>query len=351
MAQTPQTEFTSPSLLSRAERHSLINRTFMGLYRWYMYESQKRTYNPDLDFQWQKFRPDHEDDVITVMEGFFAVEQYVPDYASKITHLVRRLDGRSYFQLQWGAEEAKHSLLWENALLFSKRRSPTWMENYRHDLRSNEWPLPWDDPLHMLVYTVFQERATQLNYVNLGEVSRGLNDYPAIDPVLSRVCSVLVTDEVAHFHFFLEGLRLYLYYFPAETLEAILTVLEHFAMPAQAIIPNWNEIAEAIYRLGVYSPRDFSRKVVGLVFHNLGLHDRKLIEKGLQASRAVPDETGAIRNTAIWDAFCPTRVESGILRLTSKVQHFEHRAHRDTVDNFEFVRNPLWPAHESEGTK
>ena len=321
-----------------------MQRTFLGLYRWYVAESQKkRAWNPDLSFDWRSFRPDHSADVWAIIEGFFAVEQYVPDYASKITHLVRQAHGRSYFQLQWGAEETKHSLVWENALIFSRHRTSVWMEEYRHNLLNNEWALPWDDPLHMLVYTVFQERATQLNYRNMGLLARGDHNYPVVDPVLSHLCRALVADEAAHYHFFLAGVRLYLYYFPAETLEAILDVLKHFAMPAQDIIPHWGRVAEAIYRMGIYGPREFRQNVLDVVFRNLSLRDRKAVEAGLLASRLVPDEAGALRNTALWETFDPVQVEAQVLRLNTKIQRYEKQVGRDVIEPWEFIPDPQWP--------
>ena len=123
----------------------------------------------------------------TILEGFFAVEQYVPDYVTSLMHVIRKSHGRSHFHLRWGSEEEKHADMWRNAVLFGGKRSLEWMEEYMADLRSNEWRIPWDDPLHMVFYTVFQERATQVNYLNLGLVAKGLHTNPAFaddaDPV------------------------------------------------------------------------------------------------------------------------------------------------------------------------
>jgi len=35
-------------------------------------------------------------------------------------------------------------------VLFSKSRTPAYLEEYKYQLRSNEWKLPWDDALHVL---------------------------------------------------------------------------------------------------------------------------------------------------------------------------------------------------------
>ena len=93
------------TLLGRDERERAIERAFAGLYRWYVARSQKmRNWNPDADFKWGAMRHDLSPDTVQLIEGFFAVEQYTPDYTSEILRIVRRSNGRSNFQLRWGAE-------------------------------------------------------------------------------------------------------------------------------------------------------------------------------------------------------------------------------------------------------
>lgn len=336
------------ALLSRGEKERALERAFLGLYRWYVARSQTtRNWNPDLAFDWRSLRKDHSADVVSLMEGFFGVEQYVPDYTTKIIALVRPSYGRTYFQLNWGAEEERHALLWENAVLFSGQRTPEYVEHYKFALRSKEWRLPWEDPLHMICYTVFQERATQLNYQNLGRIAQGQSELAACaadaDPVLAKICATIAADEAAHYAFFLEGVRLYLYYFPAETLEAILDVINNFAMPAQEIIPNWDEISEAIYRTGVYGPRQYAKNVLLPVFENLSITGRKAIEEGIKKSRAIPDAEGRMRDTAIWTAFNPAGVEADVIRLHERIAGFEAQIGVDEIYPTTFVPNPDWP--------
>lgn len=329
------------------ERQWIIQKTFLGLYRWYVAESQKkRGWNADLDFDGGQFRSHHSEEAWKVMQGFFAFEQYVPDYVSPITQLVRQCHSRSYFHLQWGAEEAKHSRAWADALIFFRHRTCVWMEEYRRDLMCNEWTLSWDDQLHMFVYTVFQEWATRLDYRNFGLLARGTEAYPIADPILERVCSTLVTNGAAHYHFFLDGVRLYLYYFSSETLEAVLDVLRHFTMPAQNIVPGWNQVAEAIYRIGIYGPHKFRKGVVEVIFANLSLVVRRSMEAGLKASRLVPKESGTLHSTAIWETCAPAQVESHVLRLISRIQRYQHRVGQDAIEPWEFVPDPQWPRRQ-----
>ena len=348
-----KSQFTQ-STLSRAERMRQLERSFHSLYRWYVGRSQKlRNWNPDTDFEWTKMKVDHSPDAVQLIEGFFAVEQYVPDYTTKIINVVRRSYGRSQFQLRWGGEEERHAESWENALLFSRGRTPGQIEQYKHDLRMNEWRLPWDDALHMLIYTVFQERATQLNYLNFAKIARGAGNVAGFesdaDPVLERVCTALATDEAAHYLFFLEGARLYLYYFPAETLEAISDVIKFFSMPAQDIIPNWDAIAETIYKTGVYGPREYQRNVLLPVFKNLGVTSRRALENGIKRSRQVPDFDGNMRDTALWTAFDPDAILTTVTRLYNKMADYERSIGRYEIDPLEFLPNPEWPEyHEAE---
>ncbi len=335
------------SLMSREERDRQLERAFVGLYRWYVARSQeKRNWNADLSFAWGDLRHDHSDTVVQLIEGFFAVEQYAPDYTGEILRLVRTSHGRSHFQMRWGSEEERHADTWENALLFSRRRSPKAIEDYKYQLRSNTWTLPWDDPLHMLLYTVFQERATQINYLNFAKIARGESGDESlagdVDPVLAKACTTLAVDEAAHYAFFLEGARLFLYYYPEETLQGIYDVITHFAMPAQNIIPNWPQVAETIYRTGVYGPRVFQRDVLVPVFENLTVTGRKALENGLKQARAIPDQDGAMRLTALWDAFDPAEAERSVMRLHDKITAYEKTTGRDALDPLVFQHNPDW---------
>lgn len=345
---TGKDDGTPVTLLSREERERQMERAFAGLYRWYVARSQKmRNWNPDSEFAWRDMRQDHSADAIQLIEGFFAVEQYTPDYTSEILQIVRRSSGRSNFQLRWGAEEERHANTWENALLFSRGRTPDQIEHYKWQLRNNHWTLPWDSPLHMMLYTVFQERATQINYLNFAKIARGESEIPALagdaDPILARACTLLAVDEAAHYAFFLEGARLYLYYFPEETLEAIHDVVTHFAMPAQNIIPNWPQVAETIYKAGVYGPRVFQRDVLGPVFDNLTVAGRKALDNGIKKARAIPDDQGVMRNPALWDVFDTGEAERSVMRLHGKITDYEKSVGRSELDPFPFLHNPDWP--------
>ena len=329
-------------LLSRQEKDRLIERGLTGLYRWYLARSQAtRNWNPDKDFNWRAFRTDHSHHLNTIIEGFFAVEQYVPDYVRTLLNKIRESYGRSHFHIRWGAEEEKHSDTWLNAVFFSRFRTPKWIEEYRQALRSQEWKLPWEDALHMVFYPVIQERATQVSYLKMNSIARGESKRPEFandaDPVLAHVAHTIAIDEAAHYNFFLECARLFLYYYPAQALEAFLDVIKHFAMPAGEIIPNYQHFFEVVARAGIYGPREHARDVLQAALENLTISGRKALEAGVKRFRMVPDPDGNLRDTAIFDTLDYTALESSVKRLFDKIERYEADIGFDRIDPTRFV--------------
>jgi acyl-[acyl-carrier-protein] desaturase len=301
-----------------------------------------RSWSADRDFNWKALRKDHDDNLHTIIEGFYAVEQYVPDYVHQLLRVIRESYGRSHFHIRWGAEEEKHSDLWRNAVLSLGRRTPDWLEEYTQSLRTGEWTLPWEDPLRMLFYTVLQERATQVNYLNLGLAAIGQSRLPLLanagDPVLAAACRTIAVDEAAHYHFFLEAARLFLYYFPEEAVEALVDVIRHFAMPAISIIPGYDQFASTLHASGVFSRRIHYSDVIEIALKQLGVHGLRALEDGLRRARAVPASDGAMRTTAIFDSIDHHEVERRVERLFARVRDYTADAGVDhTLDLRFFV--------------
>jgi acyl-[acyl-carrier-protein] desaturase len=331
-------------LLSREEKDRLIERGFVGLYRWYVERSQRlRNWNPDTVVDWTQMRQDHSPQFMRIIEGFFAVEQYVPDYVTALLKVIRKSQGRSHFHIRWGSEEERHAELWQNAVLFSGVRSGDWVRNYSDELRANMWSLPWDDPMHMIFYTVFQERATQVNYLNTAVIARGQSEVPDFmgdaDPIMVQAAKTIAADEAAHYNFFLEGARLYLYYYPTKALEAMSDVIRYFSMPAGPIIPNYDRFAELVHRAAIYGPREHARDVVAIALKNLGVAGRKALEAGIRKTRLVPDEHGNLRETAIFEGIDFPSIKSSVERIFGRIQKYEEETGLITVDPTVFRPN------------
>jgi acyl-[acyl-carrier-protein] desaturase len=337
---------TPSGLLSRSEKDRLIERGLTGLYRWYVARSQStRNWNPDRDFNWREMRTDHSPAVNTILEGFFAVEQYVPDYVSTLLTKIRKSYGRSHFHIRWGAEEEKHADTWLNAVLFSRFRTPQWIEEYKQALRNQDWKLPWDDALHMVFYPVIQERATQLSYLKMTAIARGESDQPEFaneaDPVLAHVAYTIAVDEAAHYNFFLECARLWLYYYPAQALEALRDVIQHFSMPAGDIIPDYKTFFEVVARAGVYGPREYARDVLQPALENLSIAGRRALENGVKAFRQVPDGDGNLRDTAIFETLDYHSLEGAVKRLFDRIERYEQEFGLADIDPTRFAPSGL----------
>ena len=340
----------SVSQLSINERHKLMERAFVGLFRWYVDRSQTtRNWNPDRSFDWKNMRQDHSPEVMQILEGFFAVEQYIPDYSAHGMTIMRESYGRSSFHLRWGMEEERHADLWRNALLFSGQRTLDWVEDYTDQLRGQEWGLPWDNPCHMVFYTVFQERATQVNYLNLGLAARGEESHEVFandaDPVLAKACQMIAVDEAAHYNFFLEGARLWLYYFPERALEAMADVLRHFTMPARNIIPNYDAFGELLHRTSIFGLRQHARDVVKVALENLGAESLRKIEEGIRRSREIPNELGKIRTSAIFESLDFSHIENRVKQMFGRVNRLEAEIGVPEEQVTKFVLNPELQAH------
>jgi acyl-[acyl-carrier-protein] desaturase len=331
-----------PCLLSHPQRARLVARASHSLYRWYVDRSQrKRGWNPDRSFDWRHLGKEHSPSLLTIIEGFYAVEQYAPDYTSELTRLVRRSYGRAQFQMHWGVEEAKHADLWRNVLLFSRGRTARQLEEYTSDLRASAWEAPWDTPTHMLLYTVFQERATQYIYLNTARIARGTHADPRFacdqDPVLADAIETMAVDEAAHFHFYLELARLHLYYFPEETLRALVDVLRGFVMPAARIVPNYDAFTHALYAADIFGPRKYGRDVAKRALSSLGIEAIKEVEAGLLQSRNAPTPEGNARSVPAHVGCDLGVVESAVKRLFDYVGAYEREVALVDVDPMEFV--------------
>ena len=203
------------------------------------------------------------------------------------------------------------------------------------------WRPPWDTPLHMLLYTVFQERATQYIYLNTARIARGESTNQRFtadrDPVLAEAAATIAADEAAHFDFYLALSRLHLYYFPEETLRALVDVLRGFIMPAAAIVPNYDAFVRELYSADLFSPRKYGRDVAKHALTLLGIDAIKEVEAGLLRTRATPDLDGELRPATAFPGCRFEVVESAVVRLFARIGCYEAEVGLAEVDLTEFL--------------
>ncbi|MBI3434269.1 MAG: acyl-ACP desaturase [Proteobacteria bacterium] len=237
------------------------------LYLEYFHKAEdRRRWNLQRDIPWAQVNRQPDAQIVQVVQSFMAVELYLPDYTSKILHLVRASRGRAWFQANWGYEESKHSLALEMWLVNSGSCSNDQIRDFEATILGREWNLPYHTPLEMIVYTTLQEFATALNYRGLRRVAENSQD-----PALAQALALLARDEVGHFQFFRDSLALYMKHDRDAALEALNKVIHTFRMPAQDIVPDWNAKGRLITALGIFNDRIFLREVVRPVLQSLGV--------------------------------------------------------------------------------
>lgn len=258
-----------------------LENKFYDLYREFFNRAEAhRRWNIQKDIPWKSANPAMSDEVALIVESFMAVELYLPDYTAKILELVRKSRGRAWFQANWGYEESKHSLALEEWLIASGKRSVKEVRDFADMILQQEWNLPFETPRQMMIYTVFQELSTGLNYRNLRRQALELND-----TALGTALGFIARDESAHYQFFLDGLKLYMQEDRDKTLEDMAKVLAQFRMPAHDLIPDWEHRGKTIVGRQIFSDRIFFKDIVRPILANVGTTRAEL--KALSVAEAV----------------------------------------------------------------
>ena len=231
----------------------------------YMAE-QKRRWNPFTDIPYEHANPDSSETLAQCVETFCAVEMYLPDFTSKMLHMIRRSRGRSWFHINWGYEESKHSLTLEGWLLASGHRTEEQRQAVEAALSTLEWELPFDHPRQMVCYTMVQELATFWNYRNLEKIAAKEKDLALVAGL--RIISV---DERVHYNFFRNTVKEWMKWDEAGTVADLKYVFDNFSMPGKTQIPGYDEAAKVLAKTGIYGPREYIKLVKNPILEDLKL--------------------------------------------------------------------------------
>lgn len=278
-------------------KRTTLENKFYDLFNEYFYNAEKhRRWNVYEDIPWDQASKTPDPEVATLVESFFAVELYLPDYVRHIMRMVRKSRGRAWFQANWGYEEAKHSMALEKWLLTSGARSDEQLQDWESQVLDEEWILHYgDEQLMSLCYTVLQEFATGLTYRRLNTFTK---EKGISDPALAGALSLLHRDEIGHFNFFKKGLQMYMEVDRDRALEAMTGVLQSFHMPAAHIIPGWDARDKLIRDWDVMTDRIFLKDVVKPVMKNLGIDHQEMraVRRRMkeQAEKDAPEVTEII---------------------------------------------------------
>jgi acyl-[acyl-carrier-protein] desaturase len=266
----------------------LEDRFFENFLRYFKNAEARRRWSIERDVPWAAVNPASSDLTADIVQFFSAVEMFLPDYTGKMMQLIRRSRGRAWFHANWGYEESKHSLVLEEWLIRSGKRTEEQLRDFEGSLAGAEWQLPFDHPRQMMIYTMVQELATGLNYTNLRRRAEEEGD-----GALAGLLRWVAADESAHYNFFRKGVKAYLELEPEATVADLKYVFDHFSMPARALIPGWEERSREIDAAGIYGPRMYFQKVRRPILEDLGISRQQLKDAGLPSH-----EADAIADTA-----------------------------------------------------
>lgn len=245
-----------------------------------------RRWNIEKDIPWDQCNPNISEKVTFILEGFTAVEMFLPDYTSKSLQMIRASRGRAWFQANWGYEESKHSMVFEEWLVRSGKRTVKQVREYADSLLGKEWDMPIETPQQMIVYTMLQELATQLNYRRLRVLVKEEGD-----EALTTALHFVGRDEAAHHKFFKDGVKLLLESDRDKTLEDIQHVASNFRMPAINLIPNWQSYEDTIIEAGIFTSRIYLTDVLIPTLRSLGITraELKALKRGSGLNISEPE--------------------------------------------------------------
>ncbi len=242
--------------------------------RFFEIAEERRRWNLFKDIPWERCNPDATELLGDFVEQFCGVELYLPDYTSKITHMLRRSRGRGWFMANWGYEESKHSLTLETWLIRSGKRTEESVKDFSDVVLDSEWDPPFSEPRQMMIYGMIQELATHVNYKRLREMARREGD-----EALGTALRFIAIDEMAHYSFYRDVVRTYLALDEDNTKADLAFVFKHFTMPAQRIVPQAEERAERMAASGLYGPREYITLVKEPIERSLGVGNVKQLQR------------------------------------------------------------------------
>ncbi|WP_016934012.1 acyl-ACP desaturase [Rhodococcus sp. R1101] len=201
-------------------------------------------------------------------------EDNLPSYHREIAESFSRDGAWGTWVGRWTAEENRHGIVMRDYLVVTRGVDPVALENARMEHMTNGFASPNSTGmLHSVAYVTFQELATRVSHRNTG---RACDDSIA-DKMLQRIAA----DENLHMIFYRNICDAAIDVAPAQTLAAIVEVLENFQMPG-AGMPNFRRNGVLMAKHGIYDLRQHLDDVVMPVLRKWRIFERDL---GSEAQR------------------------------------------------------------------
>src|SRR6478672_13266545 len=96
ISRSTMSQQTPATLITPAGRNKLIEDGLYANYLAYFRKAEDtRRWKLHKDIPWELCKPDMPEDVAIMVEGYFAVESYLPDFVTEAMQMVRRSRGRA----------------------------------------------------------------------------------------------------------------------------------------------------------------------------------------------------------------------------------------------------------------
>lgn len=183
-----------------------------------------------------------------VLETFYLVERYLPDFGRVALSVLRNYKGLTEAYYQWIHEEDYHSLMDRAILLATGSRTRKDLDDLDDLLLNKEWIAPFITVRRMMAYAFLQERMTRDAYEVL---ARNLEVAGA--PYSAEGLRWISNDEGFHGAWFKSGGLLEFAKLDREgTEQDVYFVASHFRMPLDFIAPDLKQRARNLKRgLGI----------------------------------------------------------------------------------------------------
>lgn len=182
------------------------------------------------------------DDQLDALKTAMLVEDHIPGYSGAYHELFALVPGLPpgelalrrqmlHFVFRWTADEDRHAHTLENYLRACGRVDEAALSAEMASASARPYKIPHDDAMQMAVYTVIQEKATQVFYSCLRDAVE--------EPVLKQVLDNLSQDEARHCGFFADLLRIYLSSPAGLDYARIKEAVVDFKMPLYGTLDNY----------------------------------------------------------------------------------------------------------------
>jgi len=253
-------------------------------------EGGNRRWIIERDIPWdQVTREAIPPDVALMIESFYAVESYLPDFAEQGLNHYRSMVGLTSSYINWSYEELKHGRTLQLVLERSGSRTRQQMRDFRTDLARRKWTMPYPTPRQMLIYAAFQEKETNRNYEHLRDVLAGEGALGA-----AHALRTIGRDEAFHHAYYKDIVKILLEYDEVGTAQDILMVAKTFRMPAQHLMPNMEERVRVMVRNKVFGKRQVRDEAIIPTIKAFGFRDPEELES-VATARPMPTNGHATR--------------------------------------------------------